>query len=273
MPLIVMCGSPCSGKTFYANKIKKYYEDKKYIVNLINEENLNADKKEIYLNNINEKNHRSLLKSEVEKKINDKTITIIDSLNYIKGSRYEFFCMVRNSKTSHCVIYVKATLEECLENNKKMNNIYSIDILKDLYSRMEEPIQNNRWDCPLYTLYSDDTIPFENINISLFEGKKLKEPISTKPDYVFDTNFLFNLDKNCQEIINEILNKQDEDIGEIILNCSEDKYITINKKFTPIQLKKIKLEFIKISKSHPPKNEKEMRKNFIEYIQTIQSRY
>ena len=39
---------------------------------------------------------------------------------------------------------------------------------------MEEPIQNNRWDYPLYVLYENDSIPFDNINISLFEGKKLK---------------------------------------------------------------------------------------------------
>ena len=272
MPLIVMCGCPCSGKTFYANEIKKYYESKNYIINLINEESLNVDKSQIYLNNINEKNHRSLLKSEVEKKINNKTITIIDSLNYIKGSRYEFFCMVRNCKTTHCVIYIKSTLEKCLENNKKNNN-YSNEILKDLFCRMEEPIQNNRWDCPLYVLYENDSIPFDNINISLFEGKKLKDPISTKPEFVFDSNFLFNLDKNCQEIVNEILNKQDENFGDIILNIDENKFVNINKKFTPIQLKKIKLEFIKISKSHPPNNEKEIRKNFIEYIQTIQSRF
>ena len=198
-----MCGCPCSGKTFYANEIKKYYENKNYIINLINEESLNVDKSQIYLNNINEKNHRSLLKSEVEKKINNKTITIIDSLNYIKGSRYEFFCMVRNCKTTHCVIYIKSTLEKCLENNKKNNN-YSNEILKDLFCRMEEPIQNNRWDCPLYVLYENDSIPFDNINISLFEGKKLKDPISTKPEFVFDV--FYRLKEDVEDINDPILN-------------------------------------------------------------------
>jgi hypothetical protein len=122
-------------------------------------------------------------------------------------------------------------------------------------------------------LYENDSVPFDDVNISLFEGKKLKDPVSTKPDFVFDSNFLFNLDKNCQEIVSEILRKQDENLGEISLNVDDDNFVCIHKKFTPVQLKKIKSEFIKISKSHPPKNEKEIRKNFVEYIQTIQSRF
>ena len=84
------------------------------------------------------------------------------------------------------------TLEKCLESNKKNNN-YSNEILIDLFSRMEEPIQNNRWDYPLYVLYENNSIPFDNINISLFEGKKLKDPISTKPEFVFDSGLQLTL--------------------------------------------------------------------------------
>ena len=272
MPLIVLCGGPCSGKTTFANKIKEYFEKKNHIVILINEETLKVNKSEIYKDNISEKNHRSLLKSEVEKNISDKTITIIDSLNYFKGSRYEFYCLVRNSKTRHCVIYIKTSLEKCIDNNLK-NNEYEINLLKDLYSRMEEPIQSNRWDCPLYTLYPNDEVPFDDINISLFEGKKPKDPVSTKPDIAFDTNFLFQLDKNCQDIVNDILKQQEQGLGNTIIKIKDDDVVYLNKVFTAIQLKKIKMEFIKISKNLPPKNKEETIKNFVEYIVTVQDRY
>ena len=36
-------------------KLRKYYESKNYIINLINEESLKVDKSQIYENNINEK--------------------------------------------------------------------------------------------------------------------------------------------------------------------------------------------------------------------------
>lgn len=269
MPLVVMVGGPCSGKTYFANKIKEYYESKGNTIHLINEESLNVSKKDCYADSQSERTHRSHIKSEVEKNISDNTITIVDSLNYIKGSRYEFFCLVRNLKTKHCVIYIKTPLEKCIENNEK-EKLYEVDLLKDLYSRMEEPIGSNRWDCPLYVVYPDDEIPFDDLNVSLFEGRKLKEPQSTKSEISFDTNFLFHLDKNCQDVVNSILDQQETITGNFEI---EDIKFSLSKKFTAVQLKKIKMEFIKISKVHPPKDKKETIKNFIEYIITVQNRY
>ena len=41
MPLIVMWGNPCCGKTIVATKLKQYFEtEKNMVVNLINEESL-----------------------------------------------------------------------------------------------------------------------------------------------------------------------------------------------------------------------------------------
>ena len=274
MPLIVLCGNPCCGKTTVATKLKQYFETQKnMVVNLINEESLGVNKNECYKDSLNEKNLRSQLRSEVEKNISDKTITIVDTLNYMKGSRYEYYCFVRNSKTRHCVIYIKSTLEKCLENNKLINEPYNEDLLKDLFSRFEEPIQSNRWDCPLYTIYPGEEAPYDDLCISLFEGKKARDPVSTKAELVFDTNYLFNLDKTCNDIINNILHQQDQNSGDTILNINNSDAIYLNKKFTPIQLKKIKLEFIKISKNHPPKNKDETIKYFSEYVKTIQDRY
>ena len=64
MPLIVICGNPCCGKTTVANKLKEYFEKQKnLVVNLINEESLNVDKNECYKDSLNEKNHRSHIRS------------------------------------------------------------------------------------------------------------------------------------------------------------------------------------------------------------------
>ena len=268
-----MCGNPCCGKTTVATKLKEYFEkEKNIVVKLINEETLNINKNDSYKDSLNEKNLRSQIRSEVEKNISDKTITIVDTLNYIKGSRYEFFCLVRNCKTRHCVVYIKSTLEKCLENNK-ISKHYDEELLKDLFSRMEEPIQSNRWDCPLYTIYPGEEAPYDNITISIFEGKKAKDPVSTKAELVFDTNYLFNLDKTCQDIIKDILVQQDQNSGDTIIKVNDDESVYLSKKFTPIQLKKVKLEFIKISKNHPPKDKDETVKYFAEYLKTIQDRF
>lgn len=47
---------------------------------------------------------RGFLKSNVEKHLNQNDIVILDSLNYIKGFRYEIFCLARTAKTPHCVV-------------------------------------------------------------------------------------------------------------------------------------------------------------------------
>jgi len=59
----------------------------------------------------------------------------------------------------------------------------------------------------------------------------------------------------------------------LIYKNEVNSYVYLNKVFTAIELKKIKMEFIKISKNLPPKNKEETIKNFVEYIVTVQDRY
>jgi protein KTI12 len=51
-----------------------------------------------------EKNVRAALKAAVEKKVNTKTIVLLDALNYTKGERYELFCKAKAESTTYCVV-------------------------------------------------------------------------------------------------------------------------------------------------------------------------
>ena len=100
MPLLLMCGIPGSGKSKRASEIKQYLENthqKKVVI--INEESLQLVKDESYKDPIQEKYTRAFLKSNVEKVIDAETVVILDSLNYIKGYRYELYCLSRTAKT------------------------------------------------------------------------------------------------------------------------------------------------------------------------------
>ena len=208
MPLIIMVGGPCSGKTTAAKKLKEYIEkEKNKKCYIINEEEFKLNKSESYKDSTSEKIHRAKLKSETEKLLDDNTVVILDSLDYIKGYRYELFCLVRNFKTRHCIVYCKNELEICQKLNT-INNEYSDELLKDLYSRMEEPNSNNRWDNPLHMIYFEENPDYEMIYNCLFEGKRPREPVSAKPEIPFDSSFLHELDSICQEIVNEILQHQ-----------------------------------------------------------------
>lgn len=89
---------------------------------------------------------------------------------------------------------------------------------------------------------------------------------------MYDSNFLFELDSTCQNIINEILSAQLNSIVECV-KISENSFIYLKKNFSAIELKKLKQEYIKVSKLHPPKNKDETIRTFVEYINTVQDRY
>jgi protein KTI12 len=68
MPLIVMVGIPCSGKSTRAKEIARYLsEEKKINVEIINEEVLGLNKGEYLKDPTQEKILRASLKSNVEK--------------------------------------------------------------------------------------------------------------------------------------------------------------------------------------------------------------
>lgn len=277
MPLIIIVGGPCSGKTSASNKLKEYIEkEKKKKCYIINEETFLLNKMEAHKDSTSEKIHRAKLKSETEKLLDDNCVVILDSLNYIKGYRYELYCLVRNFKTRHCIVYCKTEKEICQKLNT-INSEYTDDLLLDLYSRMEEPIPTNRWDNPLHFVYFEENPDYEGIFNCLFEGKRPRDPVSAKPEIPFDSGFLHELDSICQEIVNEILQQQlgNANIVESIRikNNEEDNFVYLKKIFSALELKRLKAEFIKISKIHPPKNKQGMIKNFIEYINTVQDRY
>ena len=64
-----------------------------------------------------EKIARAALKSAVDHAINQDTLVILDSMNYIKGYRYELFCLARGANTQHCVIWCETNLEKARKWN------------------------------------------------------------------------------------------------------------------------------------------------------------
>ena len=65
-------------------------------VELINEESLGIDKRSGYSSSLDEKHTRSALKAVVTNKLTGSCCVIVDSLNYIKGYRYELYCSARS---------------------------------------------------------------------------------------------------------------------------------------------------------------------------------
>jgi protein KTI12 len=184
--VIILTGHPCSGKTTLANLIHQRALDHhtRRITNVIvlNEESACPNQPSIaacYADSQSEKITRGALKSAFDRavatatsnettgsktKTSSSTLIILDSTNYIKGYRYELYCISKAANCSHCVVWCLNSVETVQEWNSARRKgspdnsldrpmeTYSDELLQALILRYEPPDERNRWDRPLYCI-------------------------------------------------------------------------------------------------------------------------
>jgi protein KTI12 len=200
-------------------------------------------------------------------------IVILDSSNYIKGYRYELFCILKLSQTTQCVIFANTSFEDCLNfNNKRPDEEkYSKEVMDALNMRFEPPDPKNRWDSTLITLQTGDELPFEEISNVLFSQKAPPPNKSTLNKPLSDTNFLHDLDKTTQEIINYLLNLQLNGLaGDLVPIPGATEKVKLSRPVTLAELRKWRQQFLTYIKMHPPSNSTVKIPNmFVEYINNL----
>jgi protein KTI12 len=128
MALILLSGFPCCGKTTFATKLKdeivKMNENQRVVI--VNEEMLRIEKLSGYMDSTHEKFSRGLLKSAIDREVSvTDTIVIADSLNYIKGYRYELYCIARALRLRTCCVYVEApdNISDCWNTARRTADV------------------------------------------------------------------------------------------------------------------------------------------------------
>lgn len=192
MPLIILSGIPSSGKSTRAKQLKDYFENQNKTVHILSENNVihktGIHKNEVFADSKNEKQLRGDLKSETQRLLNKNDVLILDGGNYIKGYRYEIYCAAKSVRVTQCTIWCATAKDIAWEFNLKRTENdetneetqYSKNIFDALCLRYEEPNGNNRWDSPLFIVYSNDELPYSDINSSLFEKAPPKPNQSTQ---------------------------------------------------------------------------------------------
>ncbi|KAE8617066.1 hypothetical protein XENTR_v10008972 [Xenopus tropicalis] len=104
MPLVVLCGFPCSGKSSRSQELQEHLEQSGRKVHIIGDHVLGVDRNAVYADSKKEKELRGSLRAAVERKLNKEEVVILDSPNYIKGYRYELFCLIKHVQTPHCLV-------------------------------------------------------------------------------------------------------------------------------------------------------------------------
>lgn len=165
MPLILFTGFPSSGKTTYAQKLVQILQEKidstqelnNYKILYYNDEKLGI-KHNDYVTSKDERTLRNKITSVVRRDLSRYNIVIIDSLNYIKGFRYQLHCEVKNANTTFALFHIMSSVQDINEKYNSDSNAdasyerWDSNLLNDLIARFEEPNPDNRWDSPLFNL-------------------------------------------------------------------------------------------------------------------------
>lgn len=267
MPLIIMCGFPCSGKSKRAHELKNYLENRGKTVHLAGDDNNSLDRNGVYSASVNEKEARGLLKSAVERLISRDDIVILDSLNYIKGYRYELYCVAKAHKTTHCIVHCDTSKEICSGWNKTREKRYNDEILDALIMRFEPPESRNRWDSPLFVIQVDDDLPFDSIYDALVNRVPPPPNQATQPQPLSATNFLYELDKITQEIVTALINSQRTFVpGDHVTVPGTSEKVILNRTANMAELRKIRRQFITYTKMHPVEDTKKIANMFVQYL-------
>ncbi|XP_059446924.1 protein KTI12 homolog [Corylus avellana] len=295
MALVVICGQPCSGKStaalFLAEVLKE--SESKQTVRIIDETSLHLDRNQSYANMTAEKNLRGVLRSEVDRSVSKDNIIIVDSLNSIKGYRYELWCLARAAGIRYCVLYCDIEETNCRKWNEERRDkgeaAYDDVIFEDLVRRFEKPERRNRWDSPLFELWPHkdgidkscaailDAVSYltKKVDSKTQDVKILQPTIATQSVRFSEANSLYELDRATQEVINAIVEAQSQALGGPLNGVSlgqEFPTFNISRSVGLPELRRLRRTFIKLtgqtslSGRPPPSDADSAKRMFVDYL-------
>ncbi|KAK6747423.1 hypothetical protein RB195_000551 [Necator americanus] len=297
MPLLVVTGHPSCGKSTIVQRVREYFTVEGKEVVIIGDDDDSLLSRDDYNNASKEKEHRSFLRSSVQKSLNQNTVVICDALNYIKGYRYELFLIAKLCKTTYAVLYCHASADTCVWLNQKKEELhrYKEDTIHELIARYEKPDQRNRWDSPLFDVnvgksernhtesVPDDMnvdlehpspkfveLPLSDIFKWLCEGTALVENQSTQNPPLAPINFLYELDRVTQDVVNAVMEGQrNTPVGHYIVISAHqpvENKVMIRKYRTLAVLTRLRRQFISMSKSNPIDSKSKLASLFVHYL-------
>eukprot|EP01133_Synstelium_polycarpum_P008662 gene8662-10167_t len=213
---------------------------------------------------------RGTLKAAVERALSKDIVVISDSLNYIKGYRYELYCIARASGTRLLVVYCNTPREEAKSWNAARDQTvaFTNELVEELTNRFEAPNPKNRWDSPLFTLEPQHVLPFDMLNKTLFEVQELRPNYATQSQPISATNFVHQLETMTQEITNVVLDAlQSSMVGDHIRVPGTEKRVVIHSKLNASELRNQRRQFYKFAQLHPP-HSSQIAEYFVDFLNT-----
>ncbi|KAI0769751.1 chromatin associated protein KTI12 [Trametes elegans] len=265
MAFITISGYPSSGKTRRAEQLRAHfetrlqdpsYEGPKLKVVVVSDDSLNISRS-VYNDGRAEKPARGALFTAVQRQMGQDTILIVDSMNYIKGFRYQMYCAAREHKLRVCTVFVVATHEQCKEWNasREDGRAYAPETLENLLMRYEEPSSMVRWDSPLFTVpWTDPDVPIDDIWRAVTEGNVKPPNAGTQAVPKAPTDALRSLEHTTTTMVAAIMAEQSASGGlggPVTLPLSATLKPRVNlppRNITLSELQRLKRQFVTVHK-------------------------
>ncbi|KAJ3367695.1 kti12, chromatin associated [Allomyces arbusculus] len=277
MPLIILSGFPCSGKTRRAEQLRAHFEATPTpcpdgwpkAVHIVNDEALRISRSD-YQTAATEKQARAALLSAVERLLSPDVLVIVDAMNYIKGLRYQLYCVARNLTTPHCVIQCGVQEPVAREwNRARGDEGYDEKTFDELVSRYEEPDGKNRWDAPLFfVMHWDESLPFAAIEDAIVHRKAPPPNQSTMSKPLTETNYVYELDKATNELVLAFFQAQSNNPpGAMVtlLDCTTKIQIPAMT-VALATLKGIRRQFLKLNQQRTTNDVSKVKELFIHFL-------
>lgn len=290
MPLLVITGAPASGKSTITKRIYDYFCEKSDLtVTIVSDEDSGNFTRAIYEDPRNERQQRDFLRSEVQRYLSGNSFVICDSLNYLKGFRYELYCVAKLVKTTYAVLFCKADEETVrrLNAEKELAERYDEKILNELRARFEVPQAKNRWEFPLFEVEIGDEqcfrndgdnkqslaksviLPFDDLFSCLIKGKQLTENLSTVITPIITHDFIQTLEQVTKEITKSVFEQQNGAIvGNLFLvpHCSVSEKVIFKRQRTLAELSRLRRQFTSYIKKHPIEDHQKIASLFVNFL-------
>lgn len=296
MALVLVCGFPASGKTTVSEKLRELLEGEGWEVQVVRdgEDSIGNDEKvaengassaggnslraEMYRDSTMEKKTRARLRAATERALNGSRVVICDSLNYIKGFRYEMYCVAKTTSTRYCLVFCEQSDEACAKQDAKRaerdEDSYGVGLCEALIRRFETPSERNRWDSPLHRV--DISQPeweskLEEIRDSaLKRGDKLAPTMATRVPEKVGADVLGTLDRLSREaeavIVAEI--QGGKGVGQKITVPGASKDVRLERKPRVAELRNMRRSYLSLARMHPPQGQSRqaLLDEYVEYV-------
>ncbi len=155
--LVILCGLPSSGKSWFARALADYLIShiQHHSIHILDIDKIRFELFGEEFLPENESFVRETAIMQAHEYLQSKSVTIIDDVNYYNSMRQDFKQIAEELNQQFIIFYISTPFEICLEWNKNRKNRIKESIILNIAEKFDVPGMKYLWDTP-----------FDNIDLS-----------------------------------------------------------------------------------------------------------